>query len=127
VDEHWRAAHAFGTRLPGWLVVVPRRHVEALDELSDAEMFGLGPLLRSLTSALRTVTGCEKTYVALFAEAEGFAHVHFHVVPRMPWFEPQHRGPRSLEAFLGATDDAVPDEEMDRIATAVREALPGRT
>lgn len=28
--------------------------------------------------------GSSKTYVALFAEAEGFAHVHFHVVPRSP-------------------------------------------
>ena len=28
-DEHWRAAHAFGTTLPGWLVLAPRRHVTA--------------------------------------------------------------------------------------------------
>ena len=121
MDDHWRAAHAFGTRLPGWLVVVPRRHVIALDELSDEEMAGLGPLLRSLTSALRNVTGCSKTYVALFAEAEGYAHVHFHVVPRMPGFTDEQRGPKSLHAFLGAQGaDAVPDEEMDRIALEIR-------
>lgn len=117
-------AHAFGTRLPAWLVVVPRRHVLALDELSAEEVSGLGPLLRSLTSALRTVTGCSKTYVALFAQAEGYAHVHFHVVPRMPDFTDDQRGPRSLHAFLGAQgDEAVPDEEMDRIALAVRAEL----
>jgi diadenosine tetraphosphate (Ap4A) HIT family hydrolase len=97
----------------------------ALDELSADEMAPLGPLLRSLTSALRTVTGCEKTYVALFAEAEGYAHVHFHVVPRMPDFTDEQRGPKSLHAFLGAQNDAVPDDEMDRIALAVREALHG--
>jgi diadenosine tetraphosphate (Ap4A) HIT family hydrolase len=82
-------------------------------------MSGLGPLLRSLTAALRTVTGCDKTYVALFAEAEGYAHVHFHVVPRMSNFTDDQRGPASLHAFLGATDDAVPDEEMDRIAIQI--------
>jgi diadenosine tetraphosphate (Ap4A) HIT family hydrolase len=77
-------------------------------------MSGLGPLLRSLTAALRTVTGCDKTYVALFAEAEGYAHVHFHVVPRMSNFTDDQRGPASLHAFLGATD-----EEMDRIAIQI--------
>ena len=62
--------------------MLPRRHILALDELSHAEAAALGPLLRAVTAALREVTGCAKTYVALFAEAEGFGHVHFHVVPR---------------------------------------------
>jgi diadenosine tetraphosphate (Ap4A) HIT family hydrolase len=84
VGSRWRVAHAFGTSLPGWLVVLPRRHVIALDELTPAEAADLGPLLTDLTSALREVVCCDKTYVALFAEAEGFQHVHFHVVPRHP-------------------------------------------
>ena len=36
-DDHWRAGHAFGTALEGWLILVPRRHVTAISELSDAE------------------------------------------------------------------------------------------
>lgn len=86
-------------------------------------MTELGPMLSSLTSALRTVTGCSKTYVALFAEAQGFAHVHFHVVPRMADFTDDQRGPNSLHAFLGAGDAAVSDDEMDSLATAIRSAL----
>lgn len=87
-------------------------------------MSGLGPLLRSLTAALRTVTGCSKTYVALFAEAEGYSHVHFHVVPRMADFTDDQRGPKSLHAFLGAQgDEAVPDGEMDRLALELRAAM----
>jgi diadenosine tetraphosphate (Ap4A) HIT family hydrolase len=84
VGPRWRVAHAFGTSLPGWLVVLPRRHVTALVELTPSEAADLGPLLREVSSALCRVTGCEKTYVALFAEAEGFSHVHFHVIPAMP-------------------------------------------
>lgn len=80
IGPGWRVAHAFGTALPGWMVLLPRRHVTALDELTAAEAEELGPLLRAVTWALREVTGCDKTYVALFAEAEGFAHVHFHVI-----------------------------------------------
>ncbi|HTZ24987.1 MAG TPA: HIT family protein [Streptosporangiaceae bacterium] len=94
LGAHWRVAHASGTAQPGWLVVLPRRHVIALDELSRAEAAALGPVLRAATSALREVTGCAKTYVALFAEAEGFGHVHFHVIPRHADLDPQLRGPR---------------------------------
>ena len=37
VGPRWKVAHAFGTALPGWLVLVPRRHVTALDELTATE------------------------------------------------------------------------------------------
>ena len=83
-----------GTSLPGWLVMVPRRHVIALDELTAKEAADLGPLLRALAAAILAVLECAKTYVALFAEAEGFEHVHFHVVPRSRDMDPGLRGPR---------------------------------
>jgi diadenosine tetraphosphate (Ap4A) HIT family hydrolase len=92
LSPYWRVAHAFDVAIPGWLVLLTRRHVTALDELTADEAAGLGPLLRALTAALREVTGCQKTYVALFAEAEGFAHVHFHVVPREPGLPAESAG-----------------------------------
>ena len=98
LGPRWRVAHAFGTALPGWLVVMPRRHVTALDELTAGEAADLGPLLRAVTAALRDVTGCSKTYVALFAEAEGHQHVHFHVVPRQPGLDVRLRGPGGVRA-----------------------------
>jgi hypothetical protein len=49
IGPGWRVAHAFGTALPGWLVLLPRRHVTALDELTAAEAEELGPLLRAVT------------------------------------------------------------------------------
>lgn len=98
---------------------MPRRHIERLDELTPEEAQRLGPLLAGLTRALRNVTGCVKTYVALYAEAEGFAHVHFHVVPRMPDQDPALRGP-SIIALLGVDDDAaVPTDERERLAAAI--------
>src|ERR1700734_2922539 len=109
LDPHWRGARAFGTALPGWLVVLPRRHVLALDELTPAEAAGLGPVLREVTAALREVTGCDKTYVALFAEAEGFGHVHFHVIPRPADLERELRGPRIFALLGGDPARHVPD------------------
>jgi diadenosine tetraphosphate (Ap4A) HIT family hydrolase len=116
LGAHWRVAHAFGTALAGWLVVLPRRHVLALDDLSEAEAAAFGPLLRAVTAALREVTGCAKTYVALFAEAEGFGHVHFHVVPRHADLDPQLRGPRIFALLGGDPARHVPDCDMDQLA-----------
>lgn len=121
--DQWRAAHAIGTSLPGWLVLLPLRHVISLDELTDDESAEVGPLLGGLSAALRSVTSCEKTYVILLAEAQGFAHVHFHVVPRMSWFTDEQRGPNVFN-FLREPEAAwVPAEEMDRISVALREQM----
>jgi diadenosine tetraphosphate (Ap4A) HIT family hydrolase len=126
LGPRWRVAHAFGTGLPGWLVVLPRRHVVALDELTPSEAADLGPLLREITSALRRVTGCEKTYVALFAEAEGFSHVHFHVIPRQADLGLELRGPRVFGLLGGDQARHVPDAVMDQIAASLAAVLPAR-
>src|SRR5487761_2178811 len=82
ISDEWRVAHANSTALAGWLVVLPRRHVEGVHELNDAEVTALGPLLRQVSTSLVDVLGCAKTYVVMFAEEPGFTHLHFHVIPR---------------------------------------------
>ena len=124
LDPHWRVAHAFGTAQPGWLVMLPRRHVLALDELTPAEAAGLGPVLRAVTAALREVTRCEKTYVALFAEAEGFSHMHFHVVPRHAGLDPGLGGPRVFALMGGDPTRHVQDSQMDQLSRRLAAALP---
>ena len=113
----WRVAHAFGTQLPGWLVVLPRRHVTALDGLTPAEQAELGPLLAAVTGALREDLHCSKTYVALFAEAEGFEHVHFHVIPRMADLDPGFRGPFVFALLGGDAAAQLPEQVRDEIAS----------
>ncbi|GAA0667794.1 hypothetical protein GCM10010193_19420 [Kitasatospora atroaurantiaca] len=120
-DRHWRVAHAFGTAVPGWLVLVPRRHVTSLADLTDAEAADLGLWQVRLSRALVAVTGCAKTYVAQFAEAEGFAHVHFHLVPRAPDLPSDLRGPRVF-SLLGAEPQVNPSE-MDDLAAELTKFL----
>jgi diadenosine tetraphosphate (Ap4A) HIT family hydrolase len=123
VGPRWRVAHALGSALPGWLVAIPRRHVLALDELTAAEAADLGPLLRDVTSALRQVTGCQKTYVALFAEAEGFGHLHFHVIPRHADLARELRGPRVFGLMGGDQAEQVPNSVVDQIVLEVAAVL----
>jgi diadenosine tetraphosphate (Ap4A) HIT family hydrolase len=112
-----------GLRTGGTAPQPARRHAIALDELSPAEAAALGPVLQAVTSALREVTGDVKTYVALFAEAEGFGQVHFHVVPRHADLDPQLRGPRIFALMGGDPARHVPDDEMDSLAGQLTAAL----
>lgn len=120
--DGWRVAHDFNSSLEGWLIVLPRRHVEALDELTAEEAVALGTLLREASIALKAVTGCVKTYVMLFAEKEGFAHLHFHVVPRMADQPDDRRGP---DAFGYLKDGRpLPPERRDEVSRALLAAWP---
>lgn len=119
----WRAALAFDSSLPGWLVIVPQRHVEGLHEVTAQDAAVLGSLLQRLSVALVEVTGCVKTYVMLFAEAEGFAHLHVHLVPRPADLPPEHRGPKVF-AHLGVPPEEQPSvRERNDLAAAIRTVL----
>ena len=120
--DHWRVAHAFNSTLPGWLVLLPSQHLTAFTELSAEAAGELGPLIRRLSLALEEVTGCVKTYVMQFSEAEGFSHLHVHLVPRMPDQPEDLRGPR---VFGYLTEDAsrwLPDQQLDDLALRIRAA-----
>ncbi|MDP9794363.1 diadenosine tetraphosphate (Ap4A) HIT family hydrolase [Catenuloplanes nepalensis] len=120
VDRHWRVAHAFNSSLPGWLVLVPRRHVTTVAALTDAEAAALGVWQVRLSRALGEVTGCARTYVAQFAEREGFGHVHFHVVPRMPDLPADHRGPAIFRYLTGPPSQVIDEPERDALAIALQ-------
>lgn len=121
--DHWRVAHAFNSTLPGWLVLAPIRHVTSFTELTPAAADELGGLVRRLGVALEEVTGCVRTYLMQFSEAEGFSHLHLHLVPRLPDQPEEVRGPR---VFAYLSDDRaqwLPEAERDSVARSLRAAL----
>ncbi len=122
--EHWRVAHAFNSTLPGWLVLLPTRHVTSFTELTPEAAAELGGLITSLSGALETVTGCVKTYLMQFSEAEGFHHLHLHLVPRGPEHPESARGPRVFVYLTEDPADALSETERDELALALRAALP---
>ncbi len=118
LGEHWRVTHAWSA-LPGWLCVIARRHRTQLADLTPPEALELGLLLRAASLALRSAVGCAKTYVVLFAEKEGFAHIHFHVVPRAADLDPAHRGTGVFELLNRPESEWVPEDERDRLAALI--------
>ena len=121
--EDWRVAHAFNSTLPGWLVLLPTRHVTAFTELTPAAADELGGLVRRLSAALEAVTGCVKTYLLQFSEAEGFSHLHLHLVPRLPDHPEDARGPRVFSYLVDDEAQWLPVPDRNRIALEIREAF----
>lgn len=121
--EHWRVVHAFNTSLPGWLVVIAKRHAESFAELTDAEALEFGPFLHRVSRALQEVTGAVKTYTVLFAEHPEHPHVHFHVVPRAADMPEENRSTRVFN-YLGVPEaDIVPLEARNALAERLRAIL----
>jgi diadenosine tetraphosphate (Ap4A) HIT family hydrolase len=125
--EHWDVVHAFGTSLEGWLVLVVRRHLTAVGDLSDAEATELGPLITCASRALQAVVGCAKTYVVQFAEHPQHPHVHVHVIPRASDLPDEHKGPRVFGLIGVPDEDAVPEPRMDEIASRIRGRMESDT
>lgn len=120
---HWDVVHAFGTAVEGWLVLVVRRHLTSVADLSDPEAAELGPLIRDVSRAVQRAVDCDKTYVVQFAEHPQHPHVHVHVIPRARDLPDDRQGPRVF-GLLGVPDeDAVPADRMDEIAALVAAEL----
>ena len=91
----WDIVHAFGTSVAGWTVLVARRHITAVADMTDAEALELGPLIKNVSRALHRTMGCRKTYVVQFAEHPNHPHVHVHVIPRANDLPEELLGPGS--------------------------------
>ena len=121
--EFFDVAHAYNTSLPGWIVVVAKRHVAAIHELSEGEAIELGTLLRQVSVGLKNVLGCAKTYVMQFAEQTGHSHVNFHVVPRMNDLPDENKGVNVFK-YLGVDgQDRVPESLMNDIAAKLQNEI----
>jgi diadenosine tetraphosphate (Ap4A) HIT family hydrolase len=119
--EYWDVVHANDTSLLGWMCLVLRRHIAAVDELTEAEASELGGLLRRVSAFLKHDLGCVKTYVMQFAEHPDHPHVHFHVVPRSADMPTDHRG-ANVFAYLNVNDsERVKETDMNALAERLRE------
>ena len=120
--RYWMLEHAYPTRWKGWLVIVLKRHAEALHELTREEFVELGGLQAMAVSILHEALDCAKEYAVCFAEKEGFQHIHFHIVAVPRGLPTEFRGGK-IFAMINVTEaEALPREEV----TTFCEALAAR-
>lgn len=123
--EYWCVVHSYNSALLGWLVLIPYRHIEAIDELSEVEAIELGKLLQRTSLALKQTTGCLKTYVMQFAEHKEHPHVHFHVVARMSDQPEERKGAKIFGYATPTPEEQVRETQMNELAFRIRALLQG--
>jgi diadenosine tetraphosphate (Ap4A) HIT family hydrolase len=124
----WDVVHADRTTVEGWTVLVVRRHITAVADLTDGEAFELGRLIRDVSLGIQAIVHCNKTYVAQFAEHPQHPHVHVHLIPRCPSLPEHLQGPEVFRLIGVPQDASVPEGAMNEFAMRLRgqlEAIPG--
>ena len=110
--RYWLIEHAYPARLKGWLVIVLKRHAEALHEMTREEFVELGELQALAVRLLHEALDSAKEYVVCFAEKEHFQHAHFHVVARSHDLPDELKGTK-IFAMINVTEaEALPREEI---------------
>jgi len=109
---HWIVDHAYPTTHLGWLVILPKRHIEALHELSREEFRELAEIQYKLVQVMHMDSAVQKEYMMCFAEGEGFSHVHIHLVPKPANLPAELKGPRIFALLAVDGEHAVPTAEL---------------
>lgn len=121
--NYWVVDHAYPTSLKGWLVIVTRRHVEALHDLTREEFQELADIQYRLAKALGSSSAIEKEYMMCFGEAESFHHIHIHFVARPRDLPQEAKGPRIFSYLDVDQQSAISPDGIKRLSEELKEAL----
>lgn len=118
--KFWLVEHAYPVAIKGWLVIVLKRHVEALHELSSDEFAELAQIQAKLSRFLYEELACQKEYISCYAEAEHFYHIHFHVFAKPPGLSDDLKGGKSFALIKVTESEAVPPNEIISFCEVLR-------
>lgn len=101
---------------PGHTLVVPRRHLETIDELPDDLLATLFCEVRRMKAAVQTAMEAHGVFIANNnTVSQSVPHLHVHVVPR--------RFKDGLRGFFWPRGKYESDEEAAEVAELVRRQL----
>jgi diadenosine tetraphosphate (Ap4A) HIT family hydrolase len=110
--EYWLVEHAYPVKIIGWIVIVLKRHAEALHELTVEEFAELAQIQARLIPLLHEELQSEKEYISCYAEMEHFHHIHFHVFARPADFPEELKGGKSFALLKVTPEAAIPPNEI---------------
>jgi diadenosine tetraphosphate (Ap4A) HIT family hydrolase len=127
-NDLWHVRHAdppYG--VPGWMMLVSRRHVAGPAHFDDREAANFGLALRHFQRVLEEVTGALRIYTA--AMGESYPHFHAHMVPR---YQAMPKDAKAWSVFdlqraAAAQEITVDTAEVARLVEAYRQALSTST
>lgn len=122
-DALWHVRHAAPAGVPGWMLLITKRHVGGPAHFDDREARSFGPALRHFERVLERVTGALRIYTA--AMGESHPHFHAHMVPR---YAAMPRDAKAWSVFdlqraVGAGEVAIDLHAVADVSAAYRRAL----
>jgi diadenosine tetraphosphate (Ap4A) HIT family hydrolase len=122
-------ARAFPTNIPitqGHTLIVPKRHVETIAELTDLERADVFDLAERIKGALRKgfqAHGFNQAWNEGALAGQSVPHFHLHVVPRTPGDAGVLRyEPRDF-LYRPGSREATPQAELIAVASEIKRAL----
>jgi diadenosine tetraphosphate (Ap4A) HIT family hydrolase len=111
--------------VPGWMMMVARRHVAGPAQFDAREAASFGPTWCHLQRVLLEVTGALRIYTAALGESS--PHFHGHLIPRFEQMPKEAKGwgVFDLERAAKAGEVQVDVAEVVRLTDAFRSALQG--
>ena len=110
--KYWLVEHAYPVKVIGWIVIVLKRHAEALHELTSEEFTELAEIQARLIPLLHEELNCEKEYVVCYAEMEHFRHIHFHVFAKPSNLPEELKGGGSFALLKVTDEEAIPSNKI---------------
>ena len=109
--------------VPGWMMMIARRHVGGPAHFDEREARNFGLALRHFERVLEDVTGALRVYTAAMGESS--PHFHAHMVPRYAKMPKDAKGwgVFDLERAAKAGEIPVNSGEVERVTAAYRSAL----
>jgi diadenosine tetraphosphate (Ap4A) HIT family hydrolase len=109
--------------VPGWMMMVARRHVPGPAHFDAREVHSFGPTWCHLQKVLLEVTGALRIYTAAMGESS--PHFHGHLVPRFEKMPKDAKGwgVFDLERAAKASEVTNDPAEVARLIDAYRDAL----
>jgi histidine triad (HIT) family protein len=103
---------------PGHCLLIPRQHIETLEEVTPQMLARLSGNARLLALAAEKGLNAQGAFIALNNRvSQSVPHLHFHVVPRTKgdglkgffWPRQKYRGPEHMEEVRHALAHAIRD------------------
>jgi diadenosine tetraphosphate (Ap4A) HIT family hydrolase len=112
--KFWIIYHAYPVSVRGWLVIILKRHVESLHDLTKPEWEEMQILQNKAIQVLHEVFFSEKEYLGCFSETE--KHLHIHVIPTPKNLSHKFRGYR-IFALLNVNEGiAITKKEVSELS-----------
>lgn len=123
-NELWHVRPIGGpTAVPGWMLMVARRHVAGPAQFDAREIASFGPTWCHLQKLLLEVTSALRIYTAALGEAS--PHFHGHLIPRYAEMPKQAKGFAvfDLERAARAGEVELDAARVERVTRDFRAAL----